>query len=186
MKRFIFTLLLTLSLLALIAGCEYVPEETEHIYKVFLNDEEYLVDYAKGTITHDGAVYEYTFDDDSYSITYPNGASYWMNSDGMFTNGGWSDNYDANTYVSGETLEEVITTAHHLRNSNRGSFKGNFLVGLLVIGIGVLTISFPKTHWFMSWGWRYKNAEPSNAALTMSVITGVIIIIAGVILLFTL
>jgi len=186
MKRFLPALLFALSLFSLLTGCEYVPEEYEHTYKVFLSDEEYLVDYEKRTITHDGVVYEYTFDEDSYSITYPNGASYWMNSNGIVTSGGWSDNYDTTIYVSGETLEEVILTARRLQNNSRGSFKGNFLIGLLVIGIGALTIAFPKTHWFLSWGWRYKNSEPSNAALTVSAIMGVIIIIAGVILLFTL
>lgn len=41
----------------------------------------------------------------------------------------------------------------------------NILVGLILIVSGLIGAISPETGWHLSYGWRYKDAEPSDAAL---------------------
>jgi len=56
-------------------------------------------------------------------------------------------------------------------------------IPFLLIGIGLLNVIFPKTAWFWNIGWQFKNAEPSEAAVLMGRIGGMLAIGVGVILL---
>ncbi|MCD9022188.1 DUF6199 family natural product biosynthesis protein [Cohnella silvisoli] len=57
------------------------------------------------------------------------------------------------------------------------------LVPIMFILIGVLNVLFPRASWFMKYGWQYKNAEPSQAALITARIGGIIAIIIGIFIL---
>ena len=48
--------------------------------------------------------------------------------------------------------------------------------------LSVFSVASPHTAWYWSYGWRYKNAEPSDLALTAERIGGVIAIVVGVLL----
>lgn len=58
------------------------------------------------------------------------------------------------------------------------------LFGFIFIIIGILNIAFPKVGWYMQYGWQFKNAEPSDAALIMARVGGVVAIIVGLFLMF--
>ncbi|MCL2313478.1 MAG: hypothetical protein FWC41_13560 [Firmicutes bacterium] len=58
-------------------------------------------------------------------------------------------------------------------------------ITIIIIGIGVLSLVSPETAWKIGYGWRYKNAEPSDFALIFYRIIGVVLIILAVILFFT-
>ncbi len=58
------------------------------------------------------------------------------------------------------------------------------IFGLLFIVIGLINAISPATGWYLSYGWRYKDAEPSDAALILGRIGGVLGIIVGVICIF--
>jgi len=58
----------------------------------------------------------------------------------------------------------------------------NGLVGFILIIIGVISAVSPQSAWYMSIGWKFRDAEPSDAALAMHRITGVIGVIIGIIL----
>ena len=60
----------------------------------------------------------------------------------------------------------------------------NILVGLVAIVIGLINVISPETGWYLSHGWRFKDAEPSDASLTLGRIGGVVAIIFGVICFF--
>lgn len=60
----------------------------------------------------------------------------------------------------------------------------NILVGLFAIMIGLINVVSPETGWHLSYGWRYKDAEPSDAALTSGHIGGVVAIVIGIICFF--
>lgn len=60
----------------------------------------------------------------------------------------------------------------------------NVLIGLVLIVVGVINLISPETGWYLSHGWRYKDAEPSDAALTFARIGGVVGIVAGFICFF--
>lgn len=177
MKRFwiiAFAILLTLALL----GCT----KQESSYIVNKNGTDYFVDTENKTISDDRNTYKYKFSGDassfSITITYPNGSSYWCNqSEGHWT-GGWSDDYDENAYVSADTLVDILQEKAPKR-VNPGKITG----ALILIALGVFNAVLPYASWYLGNGWRYKNAEPSEAALIGYRITGTITIIVGIILL---
>ncbi|MDF2715470.1 MAG: hypothetical protein K0R28_2395 [Paenibacillus sp.] len=59
------------------------------------------------------------------------------------------------------------------------------IVPYLFIGIGLLNLLFPKTAWFWNIGWQFKNAEPSEAAILMGRIGGILAIGIGLFLLLS-
>ena len=56
-------------------------------------------------------------------------------------------------------------------------------MALLLCGVGIFNLAAPKVSWYLSYGWRFKDAEPSNAAITLSRIGGAIAVVIGVIML---
>ena len=62
---------------------------------------------------------------------------------------------------------------------------GNPILGLVLIVTGLADAISPNTAWYLSYGWRFKNAEPSEAALVFGRIFGIFCVILGLILLFT-
>ncbi|KEO84154.1 DUF6199 family natural product biosynthesis protein [Tumebacillus flagellatus] len=60
----------------------------------------------------------------------------------------------------------------------------NTLFALIIILIGVLNVLFPQAAWYLRAGWQFKNAEPSDAALIMGRVSGVIAILIGIVFLF--
>ena len=52
---------------------------------------------------------------------------------------------------------------------------------LLVFAItGLISVIKPKAMWYLSNGWRYKNAKPSDAALLVNRIAGILLLILAV------
>lgn len=60
------------------------------------------------------------------------------------------------------------------------------VVSFLLIVMGIFQLVSPQTAWYLSYGWRYKNAEPSDIALVMERMGGVVAIIVGIIILIKL
>ena len=56
-------------------------------------------------------------------------------------------------------------------------------MALLLCGVGIFNLAAPKARWYLSYGWRFKDAEPSDAAITLSRIGGGIAVVIGVIML---
>lgn len=54
-------------------------------------------------------------------------------------------------------------------------------MGLLFIGLGIWNAVSPYSSWYFSYGWHYKDAEPSDAALGFTRFGGIVAIIIGVI-----
>ena len=104
-----FLLILVALVLALLCGC---TQENTGRYDVEFRGERYTVDLDAGSITHKGEMYlfakEGTGDSVSYTIVYPNSARYFYNKSGMTANMSWSDGYDDERYVDGETLVDLL------------------------------------------------------------------------------
>lgn len=154
------------------------------VYTITKNNVDYVVDKANKTISDGHHTYQYDFSGNSsnYSITikYPNGATYWWNKSGYAGHGGWSHNYDEKRYVDGDILTEVV-----LEKAPREQKSGQGFAALLVAAVGVFNIMSPQTAWYLEYGWRFKNAEPSDLALGFNRVGGLIAVIVAVILLFT-
>ncbi len=54
-------------------------------------------------------------------------------------------------------------------------------LSLLLIGAGLLNVVRPRAGWYLSTGWKFRNAEPSDLALFVGQATGILLVIAGII-----
>lgn len=180
MKR-ISAILVLLLCLVLLTSC---GPETQTVYTVENNGISYTVDTVNGTIFDGKYTYTYmirgTGSGSQTTITYPNGATYYWSWHGNVGSGGWSDDYDDRMYVKGSTLRDILSMARPRQQEK----SGNPLIGLLLIGLGIWNAVSPQTAWYLSHGWRFKDAEPSEMALGLNRIGGVISIVVGVIAMF--
>lgn len=60
----------------------------------------------------------------------------------------------------------------------------NILFGLILIVIGVVNAAWPEVGWHLSEGWKFKDAEPSDTALFLGRLGGIVAIVAGIICFF--
>ena len=148
------------------------------------------VDPQAGTITSGADTYSYRIERDSVTITYPNGLQYCLympNSTECY--GGYVVDADGpspfidapGAYIEGEYLMEAID--RYIPAKTEFSLDlGGILCGLLLCGVGLWGLLAPQTAWYVSHGWRYKDAEPSDAALAVESIGGIIAIVGGLIM----
>lgn len=54
-----------------------------------------------------------------------------------------------------------------------------FFLRLVLIGLGTLAVVNPRLAWYLSDGWKFRDAEPSDAALVMARIGGVVTVLIG-------
>lgn len=155
-----------------------------NIYDVEYNGKTYTVDQNNRTITADGYVCQFEIsgggNSTDFEVTYPNGSTYWRRWSGSSGYGGMSPDYDETRYVSGDTLWSVLEQGRPGAQKN----SGYWFIGLLLVGFGIFEAVSPRTSWYISYGWRYKDAEPSDLALGLGRIGGIVIIIAGVVCFF--
>ena len=60
----------------------------------------------------------------------------------------------------------------------------NVLLGFALAIWGIINIISPETGWHFADGWKYRDAEPSDEALVWERISGVIMVIAGIYMMF--
>lgn len=60
----------------------------------------------------------------------------------------------------------------------------NIFLGFIFILIGVINVAAPEIGWNLRYGWRYRDAEPSDAALIWGRVGGVAAIIVGILCFF--
>lgn len=180
MKRFciaVFALLLVLSL----AGCQ----ERQVLYEMSWYGTDYQIDTEQKTISDPKHSYSYEYEGDAtnfhITFTYPNGATYWYSQSGGLGSAGWSSNYDESAYVSGDTLADLVSKVME-QQPQKGIAPGKILAALLLAGFGIFSIACPQTVWYWESGWRYKDAEPSDTALSVARICGVAALIIGIII----
>jgi hypothetical protein len=111
----------------------------------------------------------------SYVITYPNGATFHWTDTEHGGAGGWSDDYDETAYISGNILVLAI------KEGMPREKQGNFALGLLIVLLGGVNALFPNIPIYLKYGWRFENAQPSEAYLLMTRIGGVIALIVGLV-----
>lgn len=186
MKRTTAIFALIFAAAMLLAGCKKEPLPT--VYAIDVYGATYIVDTENCTIS-DGTYtygYEYAASGSSVSFTYPNGEVYGAsitvasNGIGGMSAGAISADYNYSSgYTDPLTLYRALTSP---RETERAS-DTNPLVALLLCGVGIFNLAAPKASWYLSYGWRFKDAEPSDAAITLSRIGGGIAIVIGVIML---
>ena len=172
-------IILCLLLVLLMVGC--AKEDNNAIKKVTINKNgiRFDVDTKNHTIEDGSFTYSYAINNSEIVIRYPDGQTYtWKESNGIGT-GATSLDFDYSTHMDPSVLLSVIEDAH--KTSSKIPHK-NMGVGIILLLIGIVYAVWPQKLWFISWGWRYKNAEPSDLAIGVFRVAGVIIGIIGLII----
>ncbi|MBQ3061786.1 MAG: hypothetical protein IJD02_05020 [Lachnospiraceae bacterium] len=55
-----------------------------------------------------------------------------------------------------------------------------FVIIIVLVVVGIMSIASPSAVWYLEYGWRYKDAQPSDEAIAMNRFVGIIAIIAAV------
>ncbi len=55
-----------------------------------------------------------------------------------------------------------------------------WFLGILLIVLGAVNTFAPHAGWYLSYGWRFKDAEPSDLALSVGRVGGIIGIVIGI------
>ena len=93
--------------------------------------------------------------------------------------GGQSDDYDAAKYIEGHILCDILE-----EEAPAAKRAGQPLISILLFICGALTTAAPRFFWNLKHGWLYKNAEPSDAAINAGRVSGILLMIAAIVLLF--
>ena len=143
---------------------------------------KYTVDTDAMTIFDGTNTYQYTQSGNGREIhiIYPDGSTYWWNISPGGGAGGWSDDYDREKYVDGDVLLSVLEE----KTSGKNASDKNFLLIFILIILALWNIISPYFSWYLSHGWHYKDAEPSEVSLAFTRIGGVIVLIIALIMLF--
>lgn len=179
MKK-VMAIFLGVLFLLMLCGCS----GSNKVYTYETNRYSLEVNQKEQTISDGVHTYEYTFSGNKsqyrIDITYPNGATYYWNQSDMTGSGGWSDDYNGIRYVDGEILCRAI-----VERAPEPASGGKIVAALLVIGGGAFYALAPEVAWHWNIGWRFRDAEPSDMALRANRIVGVVVLILGLIVLFT-
>lgn len=172
----IVTLVISLSMVA----CSSLG--SSNTYTVTMKDMVFTVDTGNGTVFDGVNTYNYTISGDSsryrIEVIYPDGSTYWQQMSGGAGTGGWSDDYDRERYADGNTLCFVLKSA-----VPKSRTYPLIAVGLIII-VGLINVAIPQAAWYCSYGWRYRDAEPSEAALLVCRGTGVLALVIGIVMIF--
>ncbi len=179
MKKAKYLILSMLTLVTMLAGCSSVNKPYIYSY----NDINYTVNPEEQTITCGEHIYTYTFSGNTsqcdIEITYPDNSRYYITKDENVSYGGSSDDYNPDKYVDGSILCDAI-----LENAPKEKGRSNLFLIILLFAFGILGTVSPKTIWQLEYGWRFKNAEPSDIALTVNRVVGVVLMIIAAVFIF--
>ena len=144
------------------------------------------IDAYKGTISDGTNTYSYRYDTSgtgySVTFTYPDGETYTWKEDGNFSSGSASLDFDFDKYPDGMTLKRVLERSPSAKSEKKSTKNWGIILFLLFVG-GINT-ACPQLTWHLDVGWKVKDAEPSEAALTWNRIVGVVLlVIAGIMIL---
>lgn len=187
-KRMV-VIFLCIMLISLLCSCSSSKTETK--YTVNMEGKDYEVDSVNKTISDGTYIYQYEIVWDSYdaveeyevTVNYPDDSVYWEKKSyrdevSDFT-GGWSEDYGKNDYASGEILCNVLGDEIEKEKVTKTD-PMKFIIIIVLVVVGIMNITSPSTAWYLEYGWRYKDAQPSDEAIAMNRFGGIIAIIAAV------
>lgn len=190
MKKYC-ALILTIIFLFSLGACSDVKDTTENQTETVDIDGQLLtVTFEPGTlsagvIAADNGEYSFEYDGTgSLTITYPDGYVYTQKE----SNGGTMvpADYDATAvksrgYIDGFSLSWGIERAMDNARGNRSNNSPSLPLSILLLSLGAWNLFAPKSAWWLARGWWYKNAEPSELALGLYRVAGMLLIFVGVI-----
>ena len=183
-KRTMMGVVLLLVLLSACGGQE--EKEAAGPVQVERNGWVYTVDWEKGTIQCEDEVIRFTMDRRAggqirTELTYSDGSTYHWESTRTMGMGGSSDDYNPPAYADGEVLVELLEVEAPAPTGSTGSYV---LLALPLIALGLWGLIAPRSIWYISVGWRLKDAEPSETTLRVERISGGVAAVIGAALFF--
>lgn len=161
-------------------GC---GSNTQRAYTAQYNGVTFNINPLLGTITDGRYTYSYEFSGNaekgSAKITYPDGSTYNFTKDGIAGYGGWSEDYSDEIYTDGSILCELL-----FDNAEEGTWKLSPASIIVLLVFGFVMAAYPRKVWQLEYGWRFKNAEPSDIALAANRIVGLILMCTAIIMIF--
>ena len=170
MRRLIWTCILLLLLYP-------VPAAMAAGTPVEVDGHALVVDFQAGTITGEGEVYSFAIQGDSIRIDYPNGVYFVRTGSATAGYGPVDQPFSTAGYLSEDTLFKALEGGDTEGGWRPGSYAP---LALLLLPLGIFSLAKPERAWYVSWGWRYKNAEPSDGALLAQRLEGVVLTAAGI------
>ena len=171
-------LLCLLTLLLCLSACSSGEGGNPNVFE----ENGYTVDLENQTITHGEDVYTFTVSgggsSSSIRITYPNGATYFWEWSGNGGHGGWSDDYDPVRYADGDFLRDLLDFQAPAQEEEISP-----LLIVLLLAVGGFNLAAPRASWYLTYGWRYKDAEPSGVALVLNRVVGALAVLLAVVFL---
>lgn len=177
-----FSIIISSLLLILLCSCAAHSNYSSDAYTVSLYGNEYLINRAEHVIIHNETSYKFDISGNRVTVTFPDGSTYWETQQGDSSFGGWSDDFNMYNYSLASNLIEALDS--EMPPSPQDESSNNIWAAFILIILGGFSLAFPYASWYISYGWRYKNAEPSDTALIMARISGGIAVIVGVGLFF--
>jgi hypothetical protein len=188
MKRLLF--LLWVIPFLLVSGCAR-EKETDTAYSAAIDGQEITILFnegtrSAGTILSENGVYTFAYSlGGTFSVVYPNGYEYSQTKmNGAIAASPWNLNESAEElgFIDGFDLESAVSSAS--RPTSRNPKAVSPVISVLLTGGGLLSTFRPRSLWWLSRGWMYKNAEPSDLALAVYCITGIFVAFIGLISFF--
>lgn len=181
-------------LLMLLMGCVFLlscsrQEEpaSNLIEGMDVNGVQYCIHLEKQTakIAENEFSYSLTGDYEAYNLSVigPNKERIEFQGGESGSAGRFGDGIDFKILDQVHILENVLVE-NVLKPSQSSHNFGSIIVGVFFIGIGILYAINPRFVFDISEGWRYKNLEPSDLALTINRVIGIVIIVIGIIVIF--
>ena len=178
-----FLLLLAL-LLTVLTACG--KEEEAAVFHMECDGKVYTVNHTEQTITVDGSVCSFSVTEDGgqveLEVLYPDGSTYQWSRGDRGGYGDWSEDYDPDKYISGEEVWDILQLEQRLERDRSDSHP---VLGGVLLLLGIVHLAFPRKMWELQYGWRYENAEPTDVALQVEAISGLVIALIGAAPLFT-
>ena len=187
MKKICIFLFLTALLLT---GCK-TGKAPETPYAVITDNRGEMValtvDTAAGTITHQDDVYRYSVEDSAVTIHYPDGCCFTRDNREnqgryFYEDSGPDAIINRPDYLDGELLAGIIAdNIPEELGFNEENIALIFL-GLVTAALGIFPTFFPHRCWKLRYGWAYENPEPSTLGLVITKLSGVLLMLSGVVI----
>ncbi len=163
---------LCMMLLLLFSACK---QQRGSVYEVPApNGSVFTVNMENNTITGSREAYHFDYQDSTITFRYPNGqeASWTQDENGITID--YSDGFDVNTMM------DVSVLANMLPPPVQEKPLVGFLLAMLSLVLGALTVIFPKKLWYALVGWQVKDMVPSKTLLCVYRIGGVVLMLVGI------
>ena len=139
------------------------------------------MDFNAQTVAYQGVVYSFcrsASGGQDYSVTFtaPDGSTAFWRQSKYTGSGGWSTGWDESVHP-GDLADALIQGIGPEQERS-----GNPVAGLLFIALGAFNALAPNGAWYISYGWRFKDAEPSEMALGLGRAGGVAAILLGLVI----